>query len=271
MKIAATCGKTAASPVLRTGLLLEKTAPFRLVWRLATRGNVRIFLFILGVGAVLGVGGFYARQQSLRHCREGALLLSASGTALPWAEAASRDRFFAQLLRQGPTAEAVRELRFRAALGAGEALSWHLPKEGKAGLKALLADPATPEFREALAAAGKIQLPAECRPENEDPELTNAFRRGESHWQARQTEVRMAKLSFARDQEIFCQSDGLITRLRSVLVATEARCQKAKRPCPPEATQAIRREIEDIEVQKEFNRQKLKRKWPEEILEGLAC
>jgi hypothetical protein len=94
---------------------------------------------------------------------------------------------------------------------------------------------------------------------------------GEEYWRSRQTEARMARLSFTHDREIFCQSEALTTRLKAVLAATEAKCAKSKKGCQASATAPIQQEIEDIEMQKEFNRQKLRRKWPEEILEELEC
>lgn len=232
---------------------------------------MRILLIILGLGLAAGGGVWHARSRSLAACREGASLRKAAVTPLAWLEAASRDHFLVALLQQGEAADAIRSLRLRAAVAAGEPWSWHLSDSFKASLKSLvLASPTEKPFLEALRSLAALPVPEACA-EAEDPRLLRAFELGEEYWRSRQNEARMAKLSFAHDREIFCQSEALTTRLKAVLAATESRCAKSKKGCQASATAPIQQEIEDIEMQKEFNRQKLRRKWPEEILEELKC
>jgi hypothetical protein len=232
---------------------------------------VRIILVILGLLVAAGGGFWHARTRSLAACREGVSLHKASLKPLMWLEAANRDPFLVSLLQQGEAAEALRSLRIRAAVVAGEPWSWHLSDSFKAGLKSLvLVEPTDKKFFVRLKAFAAEPLPEACAGA-EDPRLTRMVAAGEEYWRSRQNEARMAKLSFAHDREIFCQSEALTERLRAVLAATEARCAKSKKGCQARATAPILQEIEDIEMQKEFNQQKLRRKWPEEILEGLEC
>lgn len=232
---------------------------------------MRIFLIILGLAVAAAGGVWHARARSLSACREGVSLRKAAVKPLPWLEAASRDRFLISLLQQGEAADAIRSLRLRAAVAAGEPWSWHLSDAFKAGLKSLVAaNPTERPFFEAVRAFAALPVPEACA-EAEDPRLMGAFEAGEEYWRSRQNEARIAKLSFAHDREIFCQSEALTTRLKAVLSATESRCAKSKKGCQASATAPIQQEIEDIEMQKEFNRQKLRRKWPEEILEELKC
>jgi hypothetical protein len=232
---------------------------------------VRILLIILGLAVAAGGGIWHARTRSLAACREGVSLRKAAVKPLPWLEAASRDRFLVALLQQGEAADAIRGLRLRAAIAAGEPWSWHLPDSFKAGMKSLvIAAPTDKNFLEALRSFSALPIPEACA-EAEDSRLMEAFAAGEIYWHSRLNEARMAKLSFAHDREIFCQSEALTARLKAVLGATEARCAKSKKGCQASATAPIQQEIEDIEMQKEFNRQKLRRKWPEEILEELKC
>lgn len=232
---------------------------------------MRIFLVILGLILAGGGGLWHARSRSLSACREGESLRKAALKPLPWLEAASRDPFLVALLQQGEASDAIRSLRVRAAVAAGEPWSWHLTEDFKAGLKSLVTTaPMSKEFHQAIRAFSALAAPAACA-DAHDPSLMQAFAAGDSYWHSRLNEARMAKLSFAHDREIFCQSEALTTRLKAVLVATEARCAKSKKGCQASATAPIQQEIEDIEMQKEFNRQKLRRKWPEEILEELKC
>lgn len=232
---------------------------------------MRILLIILGLAVAAGGGVWHARARSLAACREGASLRKAAEMPLPWLEAASRDRFLVALLQQGEAADAIRNLRLRAAIAAGEPWSWHLSGAFKGGLKSLvIANPTEKSFLEALKVFLALPLPEACAGA-EDPRLMQEFASGEKYWHSRLNEARMAKLSFAHDKEIFCQSEALTTRLKAVLGATEARCAKSKKGCQASATAPLQQEIEDIEMQKEFNRQKLRRKWPEEILEELKC
>lgn len=231
----------------------------------------RIILIILGLTLAVGGGIWHARVRSLAACREGAILRKAAVRSLPWFKAAAGDRFLLPLLKQGKVAEALRELRVRSAVAAGEAWSWHLSDSFKAALKSLIVNsPTDNEFYAALERFVALPVPKAC-PEAEDPRLLEAFAAGDEFWRSRLGEVRMAKLSFAHDEEIFCQAEALTGRLKAVLAATESRCSKSKKGCQAAATAPIQREIEDIEMQKEFNLQKLRRKWPAEILGGLKC
>lgn len=232
---------------------------------------MRTILVILGLALAAGGGVWQARARSLAACREGESLRKAAAKPLPWIEAAGRDRFLVSLLQQGEAADAIRSLRQRAAVAAGEPWSWHLSENFKSGMKALVVtEPTDKNFLAALSAFSSLPAPEACA-DAEDPRLGQMFAAGEDYWRSRQNEARMAKLSFAHDREIFCQSEALTNRLKAVLAASEARCAKSKKGCQPSATAPIQQEIEDIEMQKEFNRQKLRRKWPEEILEELKC
>lgn len=232
---------------------------------------MRVILVILGLILAAGGGVWHARARSLAACREGASLRKAVEKPVAWLEAASRDRFLVALLQRGEAADAIRTLRQRAAVAAGEPWSWHLSDAFKAGLKSLvIAGPTERSFLDSLRAFAALPLPEACA-EAEDSRLMEAFAAGEEYWRSRQNEARMAKLSFAHDREIFCQSEALTARLKAVLSASEARCAKSKKGCQASAMAPIQQEIEDIEMQKEFNRQKLRRKWPEEILEELKC
>lgn len=232
---------------------------------------MRIVLVIVGLVLAAGGGIWHARNRSLSVCREGVSLRKAAAQALPWLEAADRDPFLVALLQQGEAADAIRSLRLRAAVAAGAPWSWHLSDDFRASMKSLFtSEPPQKKFLDALRAFARQPLPEVCA-EAQDPQLSRDFAAGDVYWHSRLNEARMAKLSFAHDREIFCQSEALTLRLKAVLSATEARCAKSKRGCQASATAPLQQEIEDIEMQKEFNRQKLRRKWPEEILEGLKC
>lgn len=231
---------------------------------------MRTFLILLLFGG--GLAFFlYARDRSLESCRGGALLIREASRPLPWLREAAEDRFYLPFLRQGPVAVALKEFRVRAALAAGEPLSWHLSPEAREKLKALVVSgPQEEEFRSALESVARLPAPADCRAETESavPALLVSAGR---FWDSRRTEVRMARLSFAHDRKVFCQADALSGRLKAVIRAAQARCASAKKKCNGKSLAPMRKELAEIERQKEFNREKLKRKWPPEILEELTC
>jgi hypothetical protein len=223
---------------------------------------------LLGL-AVLGGAIFYAQRKSLRACGLGAGVARWAPRAKPWVEEAAADRFHAPLLRHGPAADALSELRTQAALAAAEPLSWHLTPDAKEALKGLVvAEPGGEKFRGALA---RLERLAFFCPALGDAKLAPAFTDGEAYWSSRRAELRMARLSFLHDREIFCQAEGLLAKLRAVLSATQARCGENPKGKCAQALAPVEREIRDIEGQRAFNQEKLERKWPAEILEELKC
>ena len=227
-----------------------------------------VALFVLAIGPGLGI---FAHRRSQAVCRAGAGLRASAADPLPWLESAGRDVFLRPLLRGGATADALRAFRLRAAAVAGEPISWHLSGEFKQRLKeVVVAEPGSERFLSALRALGGATVGAHCDPPSPNP-WHPLFAAAAEYARSRLNEAKIAALSFARDREIFCQSDALIGRLRALISATEEKCARAKKGCPATATAPLRREMEDIEKQKDFNLQKLRRKWPAEVLEELPC
>jgi hypothetical protein len=247
------------------------------VARLKGQGEVlRTFLLIFMLICLAGAGAWLAQDQSWKRCGSAAFLVSQAAIPTVWLDSALGDRFLAPLLRAGEVGEVLQELRSRAGALEG-ALHWHLSPDARQAFGRLAAaDPRqTGAFLEALKKVASIDTGC---PAIEDPAFSDLLQAGERYWRSRQKEVRMARLSFARDREIFCQADALTFRLRQVLAASEERCARAgsrrgasQSACGPEANESILTEIADIERQREFNYQKLRRKWPTEILEGLQC
>ncbi len=96
-------------------------------------------------------------------------------------------------------------------------------------------------------------------------------------WALRKSAAEASKAEFGNDRQIFCHSEGLIARLRSVVEAAAKKCQlaprksKLARGCAEERTSGVQGEIDDLERQQELNLHKLREKWPESVIEGLAC
>lgn len=228
-------------------------------------------LFSLALLLAGGAAFFLARGQSLQRCRRLSSLVGTVALPMKWVDQAGRDHFWRPFLRQGKVAESLRAQRARASEFHPFLAVWHLSIDAKARAAAVAAaEPRdTQEFLLALGRLGSLELPEECRADP-DPALLALQAAAQAEWDAHRQEVRLARAAFRGDQEIFCQSDRLIERLRSVLRATQERCDR-KKQCPPALTAGLEKEIADIEQQKEFNRQKLGRKWPPEILGGLKC
>lgn len=230
---------------------------------------VAILILLVGVGA-----SFYGRARSLELCLEAETLARSAAVAAEWVSEAEADPFRRAALGQGAVGEILRDLPARARAIARARPNWHLEASQRNTL-ALVADA---KDRPALAAALRnleAGFPAgSCGARGVaagDGEWQSLVRRGRQEWAGRKTELRIAKLDFRRDQEIFCQADGLLRQLRSVLQATQDRCARAKKPCPPQAEGSLRQEVADIEARKVFNWEKLQRKWPADVLAGFGC
>lgn len=227
-----------------------------------------IALLVLACGG----GAFWAaRKQSLLRCRKASFLASQTLVPARWFEAAVKDRFQESLLRQGAVGEAIAYYREEASVIANDPLlSYYFP-EAKARFTQLVSVSPTDEktFLEALLSVAALSPPAECEPA-EDATLLTLYRGADHAWQLEQEKVRSLKASFAADLEIYCLASALQARLKLFQAATEERCASTER-CAQTVYVSISQEIADIEKQKEFNLQKLRRKWPEEILEGLKC
>ena len=233
------------------------------------RSYILLFLFVSACGAgALWVG----RQHSLKRCRSAAFLVSQAGQPQRWLKAAAEDRFLTQLLHDGPIAETLTYFSARSDLLSQDYLAWHYFPEAKGTFSALAATPPAEEkkYLASLQAVEALAVPAICSPAVVDEKLISLLGRSEAAWKTRQAEVKLAKTSFARDQEIYCHAASLTDRLQLVKAATQQGCERRKVDCTA-ALAPIEQEIADIEKQKEFNKNKLSRKWSADILVGLKC
>jgi hypothetical protein len=201
-----------------------------------------------------------------------AQLASQASVPQQWLKAAAKDRFLTQLLHEGPIAETLRHFSAQAFALSQDFLAWYFFPEAKTAFVALGATSPAEEkkFLSALQAVSALPVPSACTPSLPDEKLVSLLAQSESAWRSRQAEVKLAKASFQRDQEIYCHAESLTNRLRAVLAATEESCNRQKVECR-RALEPIEQEIADIEKQKEFNKNKLSRKWSADILVGLQC
>jgi hypothetical protein len=230
---------------------------------------------ILGAALIFAVV-YFGRERSLEHCRSAASIRMYAPTLSDWIKDAENDPFELAMLRQEPIAKLVGELKARAKTGANSRPQWLISVKDRAGFRPMeranLND--TKGLKEALAAAAAVPVPIECL-SGISPQLVKIGDAAAAYWAKRGTEVRLAKMSFARDKDIFCQSRGLLEKLRAVKVATEAQCQERKakksKACRAGALESVDQEITDLEKQKEFNLEKLRKKWPEAVLGEIPC
>jgi hypothetical protein len=235
--------------------------------------RVRAYILLFLLVSALGAGALWVgRQHSLQRCRKAAHLVSQASVPQRWLKAAAEDRFLTQLLHEGPIAETLKHFSSQASALSQDFLTWHFFPEARTAFVALGATPPVEEkkFLAALQAVAAPAVPRACTPALPDEKLMNLLGQSEAAWKSRQAEVKLAKASFRRDQEIYCHAESLTNRLRAVLTATEESCARQKVECRP-ALEPLEQEIADIEKQKEFNKNKLSRKWSADILEGLQC
>jgi hypothetical protein len=235
-----------------------------------------ILLVFASGGAALWAGQKYSEDR----CRKAASFINqARGPALKWLSAAYQDRFLAQVLRQGPTFAALVDLRDKAAIFHQDLFLWHsFPESGEAFHALAKSDPKEQEkFKTALFRVASLAVPPICS-SMEFLLPSGLLAEGEAYWRSRQNEVRLARLSFAQDQGIYCHAESLTAQLKELLLATGKNCDGGvkklatmKKNACDKAKSQLSQEITDIENRKIFNLEKLKRKWPEKILAGLEC
>lgn len=229
--------------------------------------TIALLLVACGGGAV-----WVGRHHSLKRCQSAAFLVSQSKAPQKWLKAAMEDRFLTQLIHEGPVADSLLYISSQAGGLEKDFFAWHFFPQARESFSALgRASPSDEKgYLAALQAVAELSVPAACVPVA-DQKLIGLLGEAEATWRSRQTEVSLAKVSFARDQTIYCHAESLTNRLKQVLAAAEAKCGAKPSASCQKAADSIGQEIADIEKQKEFNRNKLRRKWSDEILAGLKC
>ncbi len=218
--------------------------------------------------SVLILGAWLFQRHGAQQCGRLRLLQTQVSVPLLWLQEAAMDPFQLPLLRQGPAAEALQEIKKWSTQLAN---TWQLSQHKKSLDEISKQQIESPEFMRALQSLAQEKV--SC-PVGQDLEFTRKLAAAGRHWQERQIEVRISKIAFQRDQGIYCHGEGLLTKLKALLAASQARCEgkrARKRSCGPAAMDSIRKEIEELEKGKDFNWQKLQRKWPMEVLKGIQC
>lgn len=225
-----------------------------------------VAMVLVGVGA-----GAYGRARSERLCQEAAAVAEVAVSLAQWQAEGAQDPFKRPLLQHQHIHDLNSAAKVRAGLVAKAWPHWHLEARHRNAL-GRIADGSSLESLAAAygdLAAGDVarQCPGSGP---EGSALAQLHQRARAEWRARLNEVRMAKSDFQGDQRILCQSDRLERQLQSVQQAQRDRCAKGRRGCEAKSMAAMEKEIADLQATRNFNLEKMRRKWPAEIMATLG-
>ena len=202
-----------------------------------------------------------------------------------WLTEAAADPFLGAAALRGPPNSVLALYRSQARAILSEFSTRLLPEEPIRALQAVsLALNESAALALVLKQLGPAMDGLVCRrsaPESPaGTELAKLVSAGDLFWAERRAVMVVEKQEFAHDREIYCKGDKLLAMLQNI-VSAAARACKAARPgskmarncaaAPQHGTPAIEAEIKDVEKEKEFNRHKLRQKWPEGVMAGLTC
>lgn len=223
-----------------------------------------VAMVLVGVGA-----GYYGRARSELLCQEAAAVAEVAVSLAQWQAEAAQDPFKRPLLQYQHIHELNGMAKLRAGLVAKAWPHWHLEARHRNALGRIADGASAESLASAYAdlAAGNVAL--RC-PGSLPEDLAQVHQRARAQWRARLNEVRVAKSDFRGDQRILCQSDRLERQLQSVRLAQRDRCAKGRRGCDAKSMAAMEKEIADLRATRDFNLEKMRRKWPAEIMATLG-
>lgn len=235
-----------------------------------------IAAFALAV--VVGLESWTFKQQTEKVCRSAAELAAYAGSVSSWIAEAKADPFLESEALREPMSSLIATYRDRSRWILSEFSTIVLPEQALAAFQELSRAGDLSRLSPALTAVAELGRFMNCgvaADSEQASELTRKVREGREFWQSRKELVAQLKKEFAADAMIYCRSDDLLQGLGRVVSAREGRCRdsaaKQRDACREGPSEALHGEIADLEKQKEFNMKKLRQKWPESVLKGLAC
>jgi hypothetical protein len=235
------------------------------------------YILKIGIPFLLIAGlGWFAHRRVTSTCEVAVALSQNIPHAAAWMLAAKQDPFLAVKLDRDPIRASLRQFQKAAAIVRGDLGLLRLSGETKAQLSALA------EARDQISRSVSILsfqpelLRTSCGTESgtQGKALAQQVQVAEEDWVEAQREAGKDKLAFAADREIYCQLSTLSDELETVVKTSTERCAARKpgaKACALEVNEALTKEMQDLEKKRQFNLLKLRRKWPDTILEQLKC
>lgn len=231
----------------------------------------------LGIPFLLIAGlGWFAHRRATGTCEIAAALSQNIPRAAAWMLAAEQDPFLATKLERDPIRASLRQFQKAAAIVRGDLGLLRLSNESKAQLAALAEARDEQSRSVSILSFQPDLLRAKCGTDlgAQGRAFTAQVLAAEEDWLEARREAARDKISFASDLEIYCQLNTLSGELETVVRTSRERCAARKpgiKACAPEVNEALTKEMQDIEKKRQFNLLKLRRKWPEIIMERLKC
>jgi len=244
---------------------------------------VLLLLLVLAVGAAAATWSLRRRADEL--CHSAHVLADQAPKVSAWLREAAGDPYLGASALRGPPNGVIALYRERSRALADDVSARVLPPATVEAYRRLgtmrSGDPRLAGALEALrpAVAGLVcRAPASSTAEADD--LEKELDAAELFWGEQRAVSKIARQEFARDQSIFCHGEDLLKKLRVVVEAAAEKCRGAKpgsklaRSCAAKkvsGASSVEAEIQDLEKQRELNLRKLRQKWPEAVVAGLAC
>lgn len=239
----------------------------RMSWFYRSFGVFCLFVFAAGV--------FYSKREAERNCKNAGRLVAASPYLVKWLEEAAREPFLYPYLKEGKMGEFV-ESYLRDAKRVSTRLSYpFLTFQDRALFQLPRVGLDSPHFREAVQKIAALEISSTCL--EEAPRAQSLAEEAEKFWLENRARVSSDKAVFVSDQQVYCQTESLLGRLRRVMDAFHANCsnnvgsEKRSPSCAPSSIDSVTSEIRELEQQKIFNWNKLKKKWPDSLLAKIQC